>query len=186
MIGSIRGRVTHTSEKSVLVEQGGIGFEVNADKATLLGLELDQEVFLFTHTHVREDVIALYGFVDREDLEFFQMLLGISGIGPKGALGIMSVAPTETLKQSIKKGDAVYLTKVGGIGKKTAQKITLELKDKIILDNDSETVINDLEVLEALEALGYTKLDARNVLKDLDASLDTNTKIKEAIKKLGS
>src|SRR3989344_777756 len=107
---------------------------------------------LWIHTHVREDLFDLYGFLDRQELEFFEMLINISGIGPKGALLILGVASIETLKKAISTGDTNYLTKISGIGKKTAEKIVIELRDKVGEEKSGGALQGEIAALEALKS----------------------------------
>ncbi|HWA31967.1 MAG TPA: Holliday junction branch migration protein RuvA, partial [Candidatus Paceibacterota bacterium] len=138
-----------------------------------------------THTHLREDAIELYGFMDHDELEFFEMLIGVSGIGPKGALSILGVATIEVLAKAISTGDISYLTKISGIGKKTAEKIVIELRDKLGEEAADGTLQGELDALEALRSLGYSQGEAREALKKVPAELDTNGKVREALKILG-
>ncbi len=139
---------------------------------------------LFIHTHVREDAFDLYGFLNYEELEFFEMLITVSGIGPRGALVILGVASIETLRKAISSGDLAYLTKISGIGRKTAEKILLELRDKVGAETEG-TLQGELDALEALKSLGYSQNEARDALKQIDSGTDTNTKVREALKILG-
>ena len=113
------------------------------------------------------------------------MLINISGIGPKGALTILGIASLETLKKAISSSDVTYLTKISGIGKKTAEKIVLELRDKIGETKEGESLQNELDVLEALKSLGYSQIQARDALKKISPEADTNAKIREALRFLG-
>ena len=131
MIGSIRGKIISKRDKWVIVETSGVGYKIKLVPNALSEKKPSEEVFFFIHTHVREDALDLYGFSDLAELDFFEMLIGISGIGPKGALAILGIASLETLQKAIGTGDISYLTKISGIGKKTAEKIVLELRDKI-------------------------------------------------------
>ena len=185
MIGSLRGKITFKSEKFILVETGGVGYKVNISPDTLTKVPLNSEVSLFIHTHIREDMFDLYGFLDRQELEFFEMLINVSGIGPKGALSILGIASLETLKKAISTGDISYLTKISGIGKKTAEKIVIELRDKLGKDTSSHSLQGELDALEALKSLGYSQNEARDALKKVSPDLDTNAKIREALKSLG-
>jgi Holliday junction DNA helicase RuvA len=185
MIGSIRGVVIKKGDRFVLVETAGVGYKIWTSQDNLLKAENGQEVLFFTHTHVREDALDLYGFLNNEELDFFELLINISGIGPKGALTILSVANIETLQKAISTGDVPYLTKISGIGKKTAEKMVIELRDKIGAVDKNETLRDELDALLALQALGYSQNEARDALKNLTAGLDTNQKIKEALKVLG-
>lgn len=194
MIGSIKGKIIFKDEKFVIVETNGVGYKINVSEDTLSNLilqsnsgqkETNEFVSFWIHTHVREDTLDLYGFLDYEELRFFEMLINVSGIGPKGAQGILSVAPVNTLKTAIKTSDISYLTKISGIGKKTAEKIILELKDKVKVETTNISIQSELDALEALKSLGYTQYDAREALKKV-SSQDTNTKVREALKILSN
>lgn len=194
MISHISGTVLFSSDKFVIIDVGGIGYKVSVTLDTLAhisGLKNTegQKVSLWTHLVVREDVLDLYGFTNRDDLEIFQLLIEVSGIGPKSALGILSIASVETLKKAIATRDIAYLTKVSGIGKKTAEKIVLELEDKIknfgILESNTN-MREESDALEALKSLGYSQSEAREALKQIDNDItDVSTRIKEALRFLG-
>lgn len=184
MIGSINGKILHKSDKFVIIETNGVGYKINISPDTLSKLG-EESAFLWTHLHVREDIMDLYGFTDRNELNFFEMLIGISGIGPKGALAILGVASIETLKKAIASSDTSYLTKISGIGKKTAEKIILELRDKMGEESEGGSLQHELDALEALKSLGYSQNEARDALKKIPHGTDTNTKVREALKILG-
>lgn len=184
MIASLKGKVSLIKDKFIILETNNIGYKVFLNEDSKNSLKEEAEYFFYIYSHIREDSFDLYGFLDYNELEFFEMLITVSGIGPKGALGILNVANSELLKQAIKKEDLAYLNKISGIGRKTAEKIILELKDKITITIDPNNQ-NDLDVLEALKALGYSSYEVRNILKEIDPSLDTNAKIREALKLLG-
>ena len=187
MIGSIKGKVIYIAEKYIIVETSGVGYKISVspDMLSKIGKK-DADIFLFIHTHIREDILDLYGFQNREDLEFFEMLINVSGIGPKGALAILGVASIETLRKAIATGDTAYLTKISGIGKKTAEKIIIELRDKIGEEKSGTSLQGELDAMEALKSLGYSQNEAREALKKVSAELDTNKKIREALKILGN
>lgn len=190
MIGSIKGKIALKTEKFLLVETGGVGYKISVSPDTLSRAgKIGDEIYLFIHTHVREESFDLYGFIDYEEQEFFEMLLNVSGIGPKGALAILGIASIDTLKKAISTGDIGYLTKISGIGKKTAEKIVIELRDKlstkIKTDKGEGSLQDELDALEALKSLGYSQNEAREALKKVGAELNTNAKIKEALKVLG-
>lgn len=187
MIGTLTGKITHKNEKFIIVDVGGVGYQVNTVADTVLNTKIGDELYLFTYLAVRENALDLYGFTTKEELDFFHLLIGVSGIGPKSALTILSVAPPPILKQAVGSGDTSYLTKVSGIGRKNAEKIILELKDKLgSLEQDDKGVGQDSDIFEALEALGFTSRDAREVLKRIPSEIkNTNERIKEAIKILG-
>jgi len=185
MIGSITGKIKLKTDKFLIVDVSGVGYKVCISPDTLVRTKLNSDISLFVHTHVREDSIDLYGFLNREEQEFFEMLINVSGIGPKGALSILSIATLETLRKAISTGDTGYLTKVSGIGKKTAEKIVIELRDKVGEEKSGTSLQGELDALEALKSLGYSQNEAREALKKVSPDANTNTKIREALKILG-
>jgi Holliday junction DNA helicase RuvA len=168
------------------LETGGLGYKINISPDTFVKLgKIGDDSFLWTHLQVREDAQDLYGFINREELEFFEMLIGVSGIGPKGALAILGVTGTNILRKAIGSGDISYLTKISGIGKKTAEKIVLELRDKMGEEKSDNTLRHELDALEALKSLGYSQNEAREALKKVSVDASLNVKIKEALQILG-
>lgn len=190
MIGHLTGNVIDVLDGGVLLNVQGVGYKVSTTDQTCSFVEQNQTVSLYTHLAVREQALDLYGFLTKQEIDFFELLITISGIGPKGALGILSAADPITLYTAIKKEDATVLTKVSGIGKKNADKIILELQKKVAKFDaefgDNQAAEYDMEVFEALEALGF---DTRSIQKALQEDslrgLDTSAKIKAAIKLLG-
>ena len=186
MIGSIKGKIILKTEKHLIVETGGVGYKVSVSPDTLSkAKKTDDEIFLWIHTHIREDAFDLYGFLDRQELEFFEMLINVSGIGPKGALSILGITSIGTLRKAISIGDTSYLTKISGIGRKTAEKIVIELRDKVGKELEGSSLQVELDALEALKSLGYSSVEAREALKKVSSDANTNTKIREALKILG-
>lgn len=199
MIGSLKGKIIFKTDKFLIIETGGIGYKVSVSPDTLsklktrpngrdlsVGRETGEEIMLWTHTHVREDALDLYGFLDRQELQFFEMLINVSGIGPRSALAILGIASIETLRKAIGTGDTSYLVKISGIGRKTAGKIVIELRDKMGTDLTGDSLQVELDALEALKSLGYSQTEAREALKKVSPGTDTNAKIREALKILGN
>lgn len=192
MIAYIAGTVIHKDLKYLVVDTGGVGYKVSTPIDTLNASKEGQKVQFWIYTVVREDALDLYGFADKDTLKFFELLITISGIGPKSALGILSAAPLASLREAVISGETAYLTKIGGIGKKIADKIVLELKGKVGAGDDTALSSNglgrsDMDALEALKSLGYTHKEARDALEGLDTSLtDTGAKVKAALRVLGS
>jgi len=192
MIANLTGELLRTDNVSIVLNVGGIGYRVFV---TSVGLETaksgpkDTSISLFTHMVVRENSQDLYGFFDEQELYFFEMLLSVSGIGPKSALGILNVADVDTLRNAISENDSSYLTKVSGIGAKSAQKIVLELQGKIdtlITDGTSYSRTKDLDTLDALITLGYSQSEIRNAIKEIPKDVEeTGERIKHALKLLG-
>ena len=190
MISRLKGILETKAEKYVIMDIGGIGFKVFVSAATLENLPAaGQSATLHTHLNVREEALDLYGFLTQEELKFFELLLTISGVGPKVALGVLSIASVKTLVSAIAKGEVEFLTKVSGIGTKIAQKIILELKDKIIklgFEAGEAATLEDYEVIDALIGLGYTPNQARRAVRDLPKDVKgVEKRIKEALKTLG-
>jgi len=185
MIGHIKGKVLETNHERVIVEMSGIGYIIFATHDTLSKISKSKEAELWTHLAVRENSMDLYGFLDREELELFEMLLSVSGIGPKSALGILSIATVETLKSAVSEENSSYLTKVSGIGRKTAQKIVIELKDKIGESLEGGSIKGEEDTLEALVAMGYSLSEARDALKEVPREIESsNERLREALKLL--
>jgi Holliday junction DNA helicase RuvA len=186
MISRISGIVVARAQKFLVIDTGGVGYKLFVTSDTLARASLDAPLSLWTHLVVREDALDLYGFSTESEVSFFEMLIGISGVGPRTALGIMGVASVNTLRSAIASGDTAYLTKVSGIGKKSAEKITLELRDKLGAyqsEVDGAGFREDSEALDALIALGYSAKEARDALKEIPTGTKgTNDRIKEALR----
>ena len=184
MIGKLTGSVSSSSpDGSIIVEVGGVGYCV---RVPLLLLPLEGKVSLHIHTAVREDAIDLYGFPDEAGLAFFKQLMSVSGIGPKTAISIMSVADVPSLSRAIAAGDAQALVKVFGLGKKSAERIVVELRDKLAA-HAPKGAGGDAEVVEALMALGYSASESRNAIKGLSPKDGETTKerLSAALRRLG-
>ena len=186
MIGSVKGKIILKNNKFLIIETNGVGYKINVMSDTLFKIKkTGDKISFWIHTHVREDTLDLYGFLDRKELEFFEMLIVVSGIGPRSALAILGITSTEILKKAISTGDTSYLTKISGIGRKTAEKIVIELRDKIGEEKSDGSLQYELDALEALKSLGYTQSEAREALKKVSSNKDTTAKIREALKILG-
>lgn len=189
MIYSLEGTVEYKKEKFSVINVGGIGYKVFMSSDTLAKIvEPGERVKIFTHLYVREDAMDLYGFLSSLDLVFFEVLIAISGVGPKMAMSILAIAPTNMLASAIVKGDATFFTRVSGVGRKTAEKIILELKDKVqkLGIDIEEFESGDNEVLDALESLGYSAREAQNALREIGKDIKgVENRIKEALKILG-
>lgn len=192
MIISLKGKVSSTDIRGnhtfVVLDVAGVGYKIFVSPSELPDFRVGEERLVWTHMAVRETSQELFGFLQREYLDFFELLISISGIGPKGALAILAVAPLETLKRAISSGDTTYMTKVSGIGKKTAEKVVLELKDKLanLGESSDESLKGDVDVLEALKALGYSHSEARDAVKNIsDEVVGVNERIKAALKNIG-
>jgi len=187
MIFSIEGILQLKTLSYVVVEAGGVGYRVRVGSETLKHTPaLGQKTKIYTSLYQRENDIELYGFSTIAEMEFFEVLNSISGIGPKSALGILSIAPLDTLKRAIAGGQIDYLTKVSGIGKKTAQRVVIELRDKLGAGSGGEELGEDEDVLHALQALGYSVKEARDAIHALPSDIQgAEGRIKEALKRMG-
>lgn len=189
MIGHIAGTIIHTDESFVIVSAHGVGYKIYATKDHLRKLDKTSEaVSLWTYLAVRDDALVLYGFENKNTLDFFELLITISGIGPKTALGILNTAEDiNTLRKAIGAGDLGHLVKISGIGKKNAEKIILELKGKLGISEGADITLRDeVDALEALKALGYGHREAREALQEISKEIsDTGERIKAALKILG-
>lgn len=188
MIGQLTGTVGELLKDGLLLDVGGVGYLVHTTTSTLANTASSKTLVLQTHLVVREDSLTLYGFPTRHEVRFFGLLIGVSGIGPKTALAVMNLADVATLEGAISEGDTTYLTRVSGIGRKVAEKIVLELKDKFggADTTGSPGRKEDTDVLQALEALGYGKHEAREALKQVPKDTrGTNERLKEVLKILG-
>lgn len=191
MISRLTGTIGHIDPKYIILDVNGVGYKVftTADIITKLGKDAGV-VTVYTYLAVRENAMDLYGFISPSELSFFELLITISGIGPKTALGILNSASVHALETAVQTGDTSHLTKISGIGKKVAEKIVLELKDKIEkithTPEAQSAMKNDADALEALMSLGYTQNESRDALKSIKKEITkTGDKIKEALKILG-
>lgn len=191
MISRLTGHIAHIDTKYIILDVKGVGYKVatTVDIISKLGKD-NGEVTLWTYLAVRENAMDFYGFLSISELNFFELLITISGIGPKTALGILNSASIEALETAIQTGETSHLTKVSGIGKKVAEKIVMELKDKVEkithTPEAKSAMRGDADVIEALKGLGYRDSEARDALKEIDRSIkDTGAKIKAVLKILG-
>lgn len=190
MISYLEGTVVFKGDRFAVVSCGGVGYKVYLAPETLRSIAaIGENIKVWTHLHVRETGMELYGFSVYRELEFFEVLIGVSGIGPKSALGILGVAPLDTLKRAIAAGETNYLTKVSGVGKRMAEKIIVELRDKLGGANMPEgmrtEIAADADVLDALIAMGYSTRDAREVVSRIPIEISgTKERLGEALKAL--
>lgn len=190
MISYLEGKILDKNEKFFVINAGGVGYRIFSHRGILEKIPAaDRNISIWTHLYVREDTLDLYGFLDKDELEFFEVLISISGIGPKSALGILEVAPVISLKRAIVSEDETFFTKVSGVGRKTAQRLILELKNKLakkfapIKGSDSAEMA---DAIDALVGLGYKERDARKILQEIPKDVKgVEAKVKAALKLLG-
>ena len=190
MIGKLTGEFGGASvEGAALVDVGGVGYSVRVPLSVIESVGAGKKVSLWVHTAVRADAIELYGFLTEEELAFFKLLTTVSGLGPKSALGILNSADLGGLKRAIAHGDSQALHKVFGIGKKTAERIVVELRDKLMSPGQDKGAPGaDAEVIEALTSLGYRLEESRDTLRALgsEGAGDVRERLSLALKRLGS
>ena len=201
MIAYLKGTLAETGEDCLIIEVNGIGYQVKVPGRVLKAVHgMGSTVKLHTYTYVREDTLALYGFLSRDDLSMFQLLLGVSGVGPKGALGILSLFSAGELRVAILSQDAKAIAKAPGIGAKTAQRMLIDLKGKVSLEDAFGIVQEEVasakagdsysqarnDVIEALTALGYSSSESLKAVSavTITEDMDSEVVLKEALKKM--
>ena len=190
MIGRIRGTLLEKNPPEILVDVHGVGYEINVPMSTFYNLpDVGQEITLLTHFIVREDAQLLYGFDTAKERAAFRQLIKISGIGARTALAVLSGMTVDALAQAVSKQESALLTRVPGIGKKTAERLVLELKGKISADLDGVTLAaapgdNRADVVAALVALGYSDREATAAAKKLSPDVSVSAGIREALKSM--
>lgn len=191
MIYSVSGKLIHTGSDLAVVECGGVGYACKTTLSTLQKIVGEENVTLLTHLSVREDAVELFGFADAEELRSFELLISVSGVGPKAALSILSAMTPQQFALAIATSDAKSFTQVKGVGKKTAERLCLELKDKVAGETISvrgQASIsmpvqggNIGEAITALEVLGYSSAEAAAAISQLDPNLSVEELIKKAL-----
>ncbi len=188
MLAFLRGKIIAKLNSRIVLEVHDIGYEIFVGEKILSELNVGSEAEFFLHHHVREDASDLYGFKSIADWEVFELLLSVSGVGPKSALGVLSIASASDVSQAILRNDPNLLTKVAGIGQKTAARIVLELKNKILPITkgdslDGETMNYGSDEIDALMSLGYSLSEARSALSNLPPLItDSAQRVKAALK----
>jgi len=187
MIATLRGEITQIEDNAIILEVGGVGLRVLVPATLRTKLKTGESLFLFTHLAVREDALTLYGFESQADRELFNVLLGVDGVGPKVALSVLSTMTLDAVQRAVFADEAELLSRVPGVGKKTAQKMVLHLKDKLkptdALSKVAAMSDKDSEVLAALTALGYSVVEAQAAIQSIakDATDDVEERLRLAL-----
>lgn len=200
MISFVKGPLVEIFEDTVVIESGNVGYEIHVPISVIQNMPgIGVETKLYTYFQVREDAMCLYGFLNRQDLQMFKQLISVNGIGPKGALGILSALDPDDLRRAIVSGDAKAISKAPGVGAKTAQRIILDLKDKIdiagilpsgFVEQGNGTVLSGGgvagEAMEALAALGYSAVEAGKAVRQVEVteSMTVEDVLKASLKHL--
>lgn len=190
MIAHLRGQVVEKHDNSLIVDVSGVGYEVAVPLGDYDTTVLESNIKLYTYHHVREQAEELFGFSSLAAKKLFEMLITVQGVGPKAGLSILSLGSSEQVRNAIANADSAYITKASGVGKKTAERVVVDLADKVGLPTQygrsDEPIQVELdtsdEALEALMALGYTLADASKSLEGIDASLPTSQRVTEALR----
>lgn len=190
MIAHVSGEVSEKFNSSLIIDVGGVGYEVSVPLGDFDRSEINQSVKLYTHHHIREQSQELFGFSTLASKKLFQMLITVQGVGPKAALAILSIGESETIRNAIANGDSAFVAKANGVGKRIAERVVVDLADKVGLPirsavdmaGLSHTIEHGDEALEALMALGYNLNDATRALEGVEADLPTSERVKQALK----
>lgn len=191
MIAYLQGKIIVKNNHYLILEVGGVGYQIFAGENFLASLKIGQEKEIYLHHRVREDVSDLYGFNTVEELDLFELLISVSGVGPKSAIAVISLATPDDIKEAIIRGDASLLTKVSGIGKKTAERLVLELKNKVAHISGGINLSGGMgtgtgDELDALMSLGYSLIKAREALNSVEPAITSSAgRVKAALKQLG-
>lgn len=191
MIAHIKGSVAEKFGGSIIVDVNGIGYEVQVAVPDFESTMMDSDVKFFTYHHVREQSEELYGFASLAAKKLFELLIGVQGVGPKAALAILSLGQSEQVRGAIASADSTFIAKASGVGKKTAERVVVDLSDKVGLPVSYSVNMGTAqaastphdEALEALMALGYTLADGVAALEGIDPSLSTEQRIREALRR---
>ncbi|HLP44125.1 MAG TPA: Holliday junction branch migration protein RuvA [Candidatus Nanoarchaeia archaeon] len=188
MISYLNGKIVEKGLKYCILDINGLGYKVYTTDEVLRTLRDGGPATFWTHLAVREDALDIYGFVEKDSLDLFTLLINVSGIGPKTAMGIVNVSNPLTLRRAVSSGDLAYLTKVSGIGRKLAEKIILELREKLAdYGEEHEDLKGETDALEALKSLGYSERESRDALKKISGeNISAGDKVKKALKILGT
>jgi Holliday junction DNA helicase RuvA len=190
MIATLSGKITEKHLNNVVVEVAGIGYEVLVTDETLSKMQLNEDVKLQIYEHIRENMYDLYGFLDKTIKLLFIQLINVNGVGPKAGLNILSIGPVDQVKKAIAGGDIKFIQSATGVGKKVAERVVIDLKDKVGLISTadektllmSEELIAEDEAIQALMSLGYTTIDAVKAVENIDTNLTVSERVRLALK----
>jgi Holliday junction DNA helicase RuvA len=187
MIGYLKGKIIEKRIPEVWVEVQGVGYRVKVGSRVFEKLTLDEEMALFIHTALRQDALELYGFLTMDDLKMFELLLNVSGVGPKTALTIVGNQPVERIERAVRDADVGFFQAIPGIGKKGAQRIIVDLKGKLPSLKDIDLTDEDENdaVYLALKQFGFNRNEIGRVMKDMDRTMSEQEQVREGLKRLG-
>ena len=191
MIAHIKGILTEKYAPTVIIDVQGVGYEITVSQIDYEKLNLNDEIKLYTYHHIREQAEELFGFTSLAAKKLFELLISVQGVGPKAAMAILSLAPAEEVRNAIANADAAYVSKASGVGKKSAERVIVDLRDKVGLptyygrksDPQTQKPAENDEALDALMALGLNLADATKALENIDQNLSTEERIRQALKR---
>lgn len=191
MIAHIKGILTEKYAPTVIIDVQGVGYEIAVSQIDYEQLNLNDEIKLYTYHHIREQSEELFGFTSLAAKKLFELLISVQGVGPKAAMAILSLAPAEEVRNAIANADSAYISKASGVGKKSAERVIVDLRDKVGLptyygrksDPQTQKPAENDEALDALMALGLNLNDATKALENIDQSLSTEERIRQALKR---
>jgi Holliday junction DNA helicase RuvA len=191
MIAHIKGILTEKYAPTVIIDVQGVGYEITVSQIDYEKLNLNDEIKLYTYHHIREQAEELFGFTSLAAKKLFELLISVQGVGPKAAMAILSLAPAEEVRNAIANADADYVSKASGVGKKSAERVIVDLRDKVGLpayygrksDPQTQKPAENDEALDALMALGLNFADATKALENIDQNLSTEERIRQALKR---
>lgn len=192
MISYLKGTILKKGSGFLILLVNDVGYKVSVNPVWHADLKVAQPLEMYIHHHIREEASDLYGFRSMEELEFFDLIISVSGIGPKTGLGVLTLGDVSEIKSSIANGDTDFITKVSGIGKKTAERVVLELRDKMAnlakrdgVDTSAPGSFGSSDEIDALMALGYSVQQAREALKQVDPKIkDSSSRIREVLRNM--
>lgn len=191
MIAHIKGILTEKYAPTVIIDVQGVGYEITVSQIDYEKLNLNDEIKLYTYHHIREQAEELFGFTSLAAKKLFELLISVQGVGPKAAMAILSLAPAEEVRNAIANADVAYVSKASGVGKKSAERVIVDLRDKVGLpayygrksDPRTQKPAENDEALDALMALGLNLADATKALENIDQNLSTEERIRQALKR---
>jgi Holliday junction DNA helicase RuvA len=184
MIGFLRGKVIEVGSDTAIINVGGVGYEINASQNTLINLTFGAETQVWVHTHVREDAITLFGFLQKIERQMFLSLLKVNGVGPKMGIKILSGASLEQLVSMIENSDVKGLSSLPKVGKKTAKQIILTLKGKLVIEDEDAPVGPRGQIISALVNLGFKISDVEKVVKSFDVEIEVEEGVRQGLQRL--
>jgi len=190
MIAHVSGEIVEKTNNSLIIDVGGIGYEVQVAAGDFESVKNGDHAKFYTHDHLRENAHDLFGFSQLAAKRLFEMLLSVSGVGPKMALAILSLGDIEATRSAIANADSAFVQRASGVGKRLAERITVDLRDKVgapgVITTLSSAALSNDDALDALLALGYGLQQASEVLQNIDSSLDTQARIKQALRNIAA